>query len=106
MDGVARTVEEVVPIDDEEHESSSQGEHRGTSDRPGNVIALTPEQKKMLTMLGNTLDPKWLPDRYGRELQRAGAFLPVRDLLWGLHKEQCGGTCEHWTEAILAMGGE
>lgn len=100
MDGLAKTVEEVVPSDDE-HESEDQGGRMETGGRPGPAIVLTPEQKTMLTMLGNTLPEPWSPNRYGRELQRLGAFQPVRDLLWGLHKEQCGGTCEHVSEAIL-----
>ena len=58
----------------------------------------------MLTALGNTLDTPWPLERYEFALKKHRAFLPVRDLLLGLHREQCGPTCKHWTDAIQAMG--
>ena len=83
MDAVTRTVEaEPGPLTLDE------------------AIQLTEDQKRMLRALGDTLEPKWLGGRYIRELNQAKAFLPVRDKLLGLHSEQCGPKCRHFTDAI------
>jgi hypothetical protein len=110
MDGVAKTVEEVVSEGDTNAGSSGsmggRDEDGTTAHSSSKSITLTGDQLTMLKSLGGSLSEPWLNDRYGRELVQVGGFLPVRDKLLGLHREQCGESCKHWTQAVQALGGD